>query len=117
MPAKLLAGMDIADMHLNDRRLHREQRVQNRDRCRRVARGIDDKPGRFFRPRIIDPIDDLALVIGLAEDQCKTVSLGRSAAKLFDVGKRRPAIDMGLAGAEQIEVGSVKDVNSFGHAR
>ena len=72
MPAKLLASMDIADMHLNDRRLHREQRVQNCDRCRRVARRIDDKPDRFFRPRLIDPIDDLAFVIGLAEDERKS---------------------------------------------
>ena len=117
MPAKLLAGMDIADMHLDDRRLHREQRVQNRDRRRRMSRRIDDKPDCFFRPRFIDPIDDLAFVIGLAEDQRKTVSLGRSAAELFDVDKRRPPLYMRLAGAEQIEVWSVKDVNSFGHAR
>jgi len=56
-------------------------------------------------------------VIGLAEGQRKSVSLGRGVAELFDISERRAAIDVRLAGAEQIEVGSVKDVDSLGHAR
>jgi hypothetical protein len=63
VPPKLLPGVDIGDVHLDDGRFHCQQSVQYRDRCRRVAGRIYDEPGRFFCPCLVDPIDDLAFMI------------------------------------------------------
>src|SRR6202521_1296758 len=45
--AEALAGVDVADMHLDDRNLHRQDRVENRHRGRGVAGGIDHDPQRL----------------------------------------------------------------------
>jgi hypothetical protein len=65
-----------------------------------VARRIYDEPSRFLSARLVDPIDDLTLVIGLPEDQREAVPFRRAAAKLFDIGERRATVNMRLARAE-----------------
>src|SRR5215475_807319 len=46
-----------------------------------------------------------------------TASLCGLAAKLLDVLERRAAIGLWLAGAEEIEVGAIEDVDGFRHGR
>jgi hypothetical protein len=65
-----------------------------------VARRIYDEPSRFLSARLVDPIDDLTLMIGLPEDQREVVPFRRAAAKLFDIGERRATVNMRLARAE-----------------
>jgi hypothetical protein len=43
------------------------------------------------------------------------VSLRRGLAKLLDIGKRRAAVNMRLARAEEIKVRTVKNVDGFAH--
>jgi hypothetical protein len=63
----------------------------------------------------LNPVDDLALVIGLAKLYGKSMSLRRRPAKLLDVGKRGMAVELRLALAEQIKIGSDEDVDRFRH--
>jgi hypothetical protein len=72
-----------------------------------VSRRIDDKPRRLLGARLLDPIDDLAFVIGLAKFHRKPVPFRRRAAEPLDVAERGTTIDLRLARAEQIEIGSV----------
>src|SRR5262249_24098547 len=63
----------------------------------------------------MDQIDDLALVVRLAELDRELVAPRGLAAKLLHVLERRAAIGLRLARAEAIGVGPVQDVDGFRH--
>ena len=67
-------------------------------------------PTAFLALRLLDPVDQFAFVIGLPEHDLEAEALGGRAAKLLDVGQRGAAVFFRLAGAEQIEVRAVEDV-------
>ena len=95
-PAEMFARVDIADVHLDDRRLERGERVEDRDRGVAVTRGIDDQPRRFRFARLLNPVDDLAFMVGLAEVDREPVPFRRSCGKAFrrrraSRGRRFPA--------------------------
>src|ERR1700682_696243 len=58
-------GVDVADMNLDCRQLHAENRIQDRDRSGRVARRVDHDARRLFFRRLLNPIDEFALAVGL----------------------------------------------------
>ena len=62
---------------------------------------------------LLDPVDQLALVVGLAEVDLEPERLAGLPAVLLDVVERLAAIDPGLALAEHIEVGTVEDEDRF----
>ena len=62
----------------------------------------------------MDEIDQLALAIGLPAIGFQAELRGGLRAKLLDVGERRMAIGLGLAGPQQIEVRAVEHVNRLG---
>ena len=73
--------MNVGDVHLDDRCLHGEECVKNRDgRCGEPG-GIQDQPGSFFRPGLLNPVDDLTLVIGLPELDREAEALRRPEAR------------------------------------
>ena len=86
MVPELLAGMDIRDMNLDRQRVGALDRVAQRDGGVGIGAGIDDD-ARAGKPGLLDEGDELALVIGLAEDQLDAglARLGLAAAP------RRPA--------------------------
>src|SRR5665213_1934711 len=64
--AEALAPEDVGDVHLDDRQGGSAQRVENGNGGMCIAAGIDDDTvGRFAR--LLDPIDELPLVVRLAE--------------------------------------------------
>src|SRR5439155_3284082 len=65
----------------------------------------------------VDQIDDLGLVVRLAELDRELVAPRGLAAELLHVLERRAAIGLRLARAEEIEVGAVEDVDGFRHGR
>ena len=71
---------------------------------------LSELVGAGLLARLLDPADDLAFVVRLAEHDFKTELLGVLGHGLLNVGKCLPAIDFGLAAPNQIEVGPVKDV-------
>src|SRR3546814_9757606 len=62
---KRLAGVRIRQMHLDHRRRDRLDRVVERDRAMRVGAGIDDH--RLGAPGLglVEPVDEMALVVRL----------------------------------------------------
>src|SRR5262249_29881825 len=106
--AEGLAPIDVGEMDLDDRQLGGGKRVHERDRGVRVGAGIeDDAVGGL--PRLVDPIDKLALVVRLPAVELEAQLGGTLEAGLLDVGERLPAVDLRLAQAQEIEIGSIED--------
>src|SRR5471032_2786551 len=95
-------------MHLDDRQSRRSQRVQNGDRAVRIGAGVDDDSVGAL-PRLVDPVDEQALVVGLTKLDRHRERLGALQTSLLDVGQGLVAIDLRLAQAEQVEIRSVED--------
>ena len=72
-------------------------------------------PAAFLRLGLLNPVDDLALVVGLAEFDREAEALRGLAAQLLDVVERRMAVVLGLARAERVQVRAVEDVDRLGH--
>ncbi|MNE81391.1 hypothetical protein D3C80_1780350 [compost metagenome] len=77
--------------------------------------GIDDQ-GVGLNPGFLNPVDQLAFVIRLPEDDARAV--GRRLAHGLHVGQGFMAIDIRLPNPEQVQVGAVQDVEGqgFGHS-
>jgi len=71
------------------------------------ARVEDDSLGCFTS--LLDPIDQLTFVIGLAEVDLEVECCGAGRAALLDVAERVMAVDRGVADPEQVQVGAVQD--------
>jgi hypothetical protein len=104
---KAFTRVNIRDVHFDHRNLQHQQRVEDGDRGRGVAGRIDGKPGRFTCQRFLNPVDQFAFDIGLAEHHVDSEALGGLVAKLLDVGQRRGAVFLRLARSEQVQIGSV----------
>jgi hypothetical protein len=109
------AGVDVGDMHLDDRAFAGLQRVQHRHGEMAETGGIDDDPSRL--PRLLNPVDHLVLTVGLAEFEGKAVAGGDLAARGLDVGQGLGSIDVRLALAQKIQVGPVQQIDGLGHPR
>ena len=62
--AKRLALVDVRDVHLDHGAVKRVQRIKDRHRSVRLSAGIQDD-GRPVQARLLDPVDQLAFVVGL----------------------------------------------------
>ena len=63
----------------------------------------------------MDPVDDLAFVVGLAERDLEAAAGGEPPAQLLDIGERLVTVDVGLTHAEQVQVRPVQDVDPLAH--
>src|SRR5262249_17091891 len=95
--AEALARVDVGDVDLDHRNAGREDGVEDRDRGGGVAPRIEHDAHRLLA-RLLDPIDQRALVIRLAKLDPKAEALGRLAAQPLDVGKRGVSVFFRLAG-------------------
>ncbi|MNE46003.1 hypothetical protein D3C80_1403220 [compost metagenome] len=77
--------------------------------------GIDHQ-GAGFMARLMDPVDQLAFVIRLAEHDARVA--GGGLAQRLDVGQGLVAIDVRLPNPEKVQIGAVQDVEDrgFGHS-
>src|SRR5579863_10711015 len=55
--AEAFAGVDVADVDLDRRDFHRDQRIVERDRGVRITAGIDDDARRLFGKSIVNEVD------------------------------------------------------------
>src|ERR1700687_4186908 len=78
-------GVDIADVNLARRKLHGKERIEDRDRGGGIARGVDHDARRLVFPRLLNPIDEFALAVGLPEFDGIAVPFRGLGAKLLDV--------------------------------
>ena len=82
MMAKALAAEDVREMHLDHRQVGGEERVEHRDRGMGQGAGVQDDPVRRLA-RLLDPVDELAFVVGLAKlDLQVEIARARDAAAL-----------------------------------
>src|SRR5271166_7200487 len=85
MMPKALATENIRQVHLDDRQFGGEKRVEHRYRgVGQRPRIENDSVGRFAR--LLDPVDELALVIGLPELDLEVEGCGAGQAPLLDIG-------------------------------
>ncbi|KAL1956998.1 hypothetical protein VTO42DRAFT_6487 [Malbranchea cinnamomea] len=103
----LLARMHVADVQLNEGDANASEGVPDGDGCVREGARIDDDTVHALCAGGLNPVDDGTLVVGLECLQIGGKGGGVRDAVSFDVGKRRSAVDMGLASAQKVEVGAV----------
>ncbi|MCO5614894.1 hypothetical protein L7F22_069179 [Adiantum nelumboides] len=104
---ELLAPVHVRDVHLDRRELGALDRVVQRDGGVGVGGGVEDQADRVAALHrgtgLVDPVDEDALVVGLAEVQLEVVRGGRLPAQRLDVGEHGGPVHLRLAGAEQVE--------------
>ena len=73
MLAEVLARMDVGDVDLDHRQLHGQSASRIATEVWRVGGRVDDDAGGLLGAGLLDPVDQLALVVGLAEFDRKAV--------------------------------------------
>jgi hypothetical protein len=106
--------MDVGQMNFGDRQAGCADRVVDRDRGVRVGARIDDDRVRLVA-RLLDPVDELAFVVGLAELDRQAQSGAGLPTVGLDVGQRVSPIDGGFALAQHIQVRAVQDIDGSRH--
>src|SRR5712691_3090092 len=106
--SKLLARVDVGDVNLNGRNGERLQAIEQGQRVVRERGGIDDD-ARRRRCFLLKEGDDLAFIIALKEVNLDVQLSRLDADRVHQVGQRPCPVDVGLALAEQVQVGAVDD--------
>src|SRR6516165_8497452 len=106
--------VDIGDMHLKDRKFACFQGVEDRRRGMSEGGRIDYDAGGPLA-RLVNPVDQLKLGIGLVEFDLQSELSGRVPALGLYVGQRLVSVDFGLAFAEQVQVGAVQNIDDRVH--
>src|SRR5258706_4499068 len=99
-------------MQLDDRPRKHLEGIEQGNRGERIGGRIDDNAAAAV-DRLVHAIDQLRLAVGLAE--LYSLIAGFGSAHLLDVSERGGAVDVRLARAEAVEVGSVKHIDRLGH--
>ena len=108
MVAERFALVDVGQVHFDHRQFHRGQGVAQRHRGVGPGGGVDDDAGDPAAG-LVDPVEQLAFLVGLAEVHGEAARLGEGRAFVGDFAQGPPAVGLWLAGAEQIQVGAVQD--------
>lgn len=106
--APRLPGMHIAHMQLDKRDTNTEEGIADSNGGMRVSTRVDDDAVDVAAGSL-DAVDDCAFVVGLEGVEGATVLGGDGAAVVFDVGEGGVAVDVWLAGAEEVEVRAVDE--------
>src|SRR5262245_50103754 len=114
MVSKRLAREDVRQMNLDARNRASQQRIEQRDRSVGEGAGIDNQP-RALRPRFLDPGHEFALVVALAKCDREPERCRLTLASDAQIVERFPAVNLGLTGPKQVEIGTVQHVNRLGH--
>ena len=107
---KHLALVHVGNVHLDHRAVEGVKRIKDRDGGVGIGTGVDDDPG-VGCARLVDPVDQLALVIGLLHPDGDIACCG--AAQVGHVIQCCMAVYIWLALAKQVQVRAVEDKNSF----
>ena len=82
----------------------------------REGASVDDQPGRIG-PGLLDPCDQLALVVALPKLHRMPECLGLLSAPLVQIVQCLVTVDFRFTGPKQVEIRAVQDVDRFGHGR
>ena len=104
--AELLALVDIGDVYLYDGRRDGADGIVEGDAGVGVGAGVeDDAVGR--ESYLVELVDEVALVVALEVGELHSGVLGTELGEV--VVEAASAVDAGLTGAEEVEVGTVDD--------
>ena len=106
---EFLAGVDIGQVNFHNGHFGRGDRIAECDAGMRVACGVD-YDHISLADRILDPGDQSAFVIALAELNVRP-AFGLFAHGTFNVRQRGRAVDFWLPLPQQVEVGAVEEEN------
>src|SRR6185369_7665612 len=108
--AKALTLEDVRQMHLDDRQVGREECIEHRYRGVGQRTGVeDDAVGGFAR--LLYPVDELTFVVGLPKLDLQVEGRRSGEAPLLDIGQGVVAVNRRITHSEQIEVGTVQDID------
>lgn len=113
--AKFLSFVDIRQMHFYKRNGNSRERIPYRDTGVRICSCIDDDVLGAIAPGFLNSVDQRAFVIALKDGQRGTPFSRHLFETLIDVGQGKPAVDLGLACSEQVEIGAVQNQNALRH--
>jgi len=85
----------------------------------KVARRIDGRVqhhGAGFQTGLLHPVDQLALVVGLAEDHALAMPRRAGLAERAHIVQTLAAVDFWLADTQKIEVGAAQHIDRFRHS-
>src|SRR5207247_1375347 len=102
------APENVREMDLNNRQIGREEGIEQSNGGGRIAGRIYDDTGGAAS-RLLYPADQFALMIGLPEIDRQAPPLGMLPTRCLDLRESLTAINLRLATAQQVQVGSVED--------
>jgi hypothetical protein len=108
MGAPRFTCRDVAHVHFQHREGHGLDGVVQRHAVLRQARRVDERALHAVDVRV-QLVDQRAFVVGLEGLDLHAQFAGQCHQLLVDLGQRGGAIDVRLAAAEQVEVGSVQN--------
>src|SRR6185437_7414736 len=98
-----LAGEDVGQMHFDERHPDRQECIPDRKTRVRERRGIHERAvGRPFE--LLDGVDQLAFMVGLAENALDAKGAGAFLRSLLDLTERHRSVDLRLSLPQQIEI-------------
>ena len=89
-------------MHFNVRNANGRQRISYRNTGMRVSGRVDDDVLRALTGGFLNSVDQGALMVALEDGQYRSLGPCQVFESFVDVGQRKPAVDLGLARAEQV---------------
>src|SRR5436305_1301340 len=108
MAVKLVARVDVRDMHLEDRPFEDLHCVEYRYRRERIGGRIDDQRVGF-RARRLDQVDQNALMVRLMERELRAREISELLATGLDRIERRRSVDMRLSNPQHVQIGAIDD--------
>ena len=107
VPPEFLPGVHVAEVNLDERDGHGQQRVPQRHAGVGQGAGVQQDEVHLAGG-LLDPVDQGGLGIGLEGLQLVPGGGGGGGRGLLDVGQGRGAVQMGFPPAEQVQVGAVE---------
>ena len=117
MMAKGFARMDVTDVHLNQCDASTFDGIGQGDAGMGVSTGIEDDARELLlgmqTPGLVYPVDEHTFVVALAEICRKAIGKAGAFAQVLYIGQCLRPVYLGLARAQQIEIGAIEDHDGF----
>jgi len=112
--AKFFPRKSIAEMNFDKRDGHAEQSVPNGDTGVRESAGIEQDEINAIGTGLLYAVNNFMFCIALEALQVVTAFLGGGGQFGFDIGQASVAVNVGLTGTQEVQVGAV-DKKEAGH--
>src|SRR5688572_2246664 len=106
--AKLLASEGVREMQFDEGQLHAQEGIAQGDAGVRETARIQDGEADAIGARGLHAVDELVFGVALEGDQFVAKLLGRVLGALLDGREGVRAIDLGLTGAQKVEIWTIQ---------